>query len=307
MAKKNISVEASSMADDVIVPTSTAVVTEASTEALAALAAMFPQADVINRVQFPKLVFKSQTVLDEDEETVLVKAGTFFVECPSEEVDEEGKKTWDKVELGKELEGHIILHRKRLQYWDSKANEFTSSPIYDNNTDVIPLFKSGEFVTEGTPAELKKLYPEMKEFENKKTGEKELKEVSKLRDATVLYILVGGELLELTIAGTSRYSWLDYLKSTAVPTVITTINSTPQKQGSTKWNQMTFKAGRTPTADEANLALATLAELQEGIQAEKDFYARKRAESAAGAVAATALPSDNAVPQLEKAKNKDDF
>lgn len=289
------------MADDTPV---TAVTTEASAEALAALAAMFPQADTINRTQFPKLVFKSQTLLDDDEETVLVKAGTFFIERPTEEVGEDGKKKWEKVELGKELSGHIILHRRRLQYWDAKAEEFTSSPMFDSATDIVPLFCAGEYVTEGTPAELKKLYPEMKEFENKKTGEMEMKEVSKLKDATVLYVIVEGELLELTITGTSRFAWLDYLKKTNVPTVITDFNSTPQKQGTTKWNQMTFTAGRTPTAEEAQSALATLADLQAGIQAEKDFYARKRAEAATAGVATPAIAGPEA-PALPA--GKDDF
>lgn len=299
MAKKNI------VADDAT-PT-TAVATAASAEALEALAAMFPQADVINRVQFPKLVFKSQTLLDDDEETVLVKAGTFFIERPTEEVDEDGKKKWEKVELGKDLEGHIILHRKRLQFWDAKAEEFTSSPMYDSSDEIVPLFRSGEYVTEGTPAELKKLYPEMKEFENKKTGEMEMKEVSKLRDATVLYVLVNGETLELTITGTSRYSWLDYLKSTAVPTVITEISSTPQKNGSTKWNQMTFKAGRTPTADEATLAIQTLSELQDGIRAEKEYYARKRMESAQASAAPAIASGEHAALPAGEGKDPNDF
>jgi hypothetical protein len=255
------------------------VITEASAEALAALAAMFPQEDVINRRQFPKLTFKSQTVLDEDEETILVKAGTFFIERPTDE-EEDGKKVWEKVELGKELDGHIILHRKKLQYWDADNEEFISSPIFDDASEMVSLFKSGDFVTSGTVAELKSLYPETKKYIDKKSGEEKEYVGSKLKDATVLYVLVAGELLELTIQGTSRKSWLGYLKTTAVPTVITHFTSTPQKVGSTKWNQMEFKASGTPSADQASLGIATLTELLEGIRMEKEYYAKKQAARA---------------------------
>lgn len=252
------------------------VITEASAEALAALAAMFPQDEVINRRQFPKLTFKSQTVLDEDEETILVKAGTFFIERPTEEEDTDGKKVWEKVDLGKELDGHIILHRKKLQYWDADNEEFISSPIFDDNSELVSLFKAGDYITSGTVAELKAAFPEMKKYTDKKTGEEKEYMGSKLKDATVLYVLVNGELLELTIQGTSRKSWLGYLKTTAVPTVITHFTSSPQKVGSTKWNQMEFKANGTPSADQAALGIATLTELLDGIRMEKEYYAKKQ-------------------------------
>ncbi len=260
--------------------TETAVTTEASAEALAELAAMFPQGDTYNRTQLPKLVFKSQTKLDDDDK-VIVKAGTFFIERPTDDVDENGKKVWSQTELGKELDGNIIMYRKRLQMWDQSAEEFTSSPMYDEEHEVLPLFCGGKLVATGTPAELRAMFPEMKEVTDYKTGEKKIKTVSKLKDARVLYILVDGELLELTIQGTSMYSFLDYLKKTAIPTVITTFNSEKKEQGATKWNQITFKINRTLSADEASLAVNTLSELLDGIKAEKEFYANKRAATAA--------------------------
>lgn len=257
----------------------TEVTTEATNEALAELAAMFPQGDTYNRTQLPKLVFKSQTKLDDDDK-VIMKAGTFLTERPTDEEDDNGKKKWQSDEIGKELDGHIILYRKRLQMWDQEAEEFTSSPMYDEDHEVIPLFKGGSLVATGTPAELRAMYPELKTYVDKNTGEQKTKTVSKLRDARVIYLLVNGELLELTIQGTSMYSFLDYLKKTAAPTVITTLNSIKKEQGATKWNQITFKALRTPTTDEASLALKTMRELQEGIKAEKEYYAKKRAAEA---------------------------
>jgi hypothetical protein len=291
MARKQMSVESTSMADDV---TTKAVTTEASAEALAALAAMFPQGDTFNRAQFPKLTFTSQAKLDDDGETIKIKAGTYAIEQASDEVDEEGKKVWERTELGKTIEGHIIFQRKRLQYWDADANAFVSSPMYDNDNDVIPLFKAGQFMAEGTPAELKAMFPVTKKYKDKKTGEEKEYQGSLLKDASVLYILIGEKLVELTLTGTSRKSWLSYYKSTSVPTTITELSSSKQEVGATKWNQVELKAVRVPSSEEVSLAAQTIAELTEGIQAEKDFYGRKRAESAAGSASAPALAAESA-------------
>jgi len=283
--------------------TTKAVTTAASAEALAELANLFPQADSINRTIFPKLVFKSQTVLNEDEE-VVIKAGTFFIERPTEEEDKNNKKVWEKVELGKSLDAHIIYHRKRLQMWDAKAEEFYSTPMFDKGNDIIPLFKAGEFVAEGTPGELKALFPEAKEYVDKKTGETKIRNVSKLRDAKVMYVLVAGELLEFTLQGTSLWSFEDYLKKFAVHACITSLNSTKEENGATKWNKVSFKVARDPNAEETALAISTVRGLLEGIEAEKEFYARKRMETATGAVATGAVA---ALPQGETGDDEEDF
>lgn len=255
------------------------IVTEASAEALAELAQAFPQGDSYNRTVFPKLVFKSQTVLDDDE-NVKIKAGTFFVERPTEEEDENGKVIWDSKELGKSIEAHIIYHRKRLTMWDGGNEVFYSTRLFDESTEVVPLFKKGDFITDGTPSELKSLYSEEKEVVDFKTGEKKMKMISNLRDAKVLYILLDGELVELTIQGSSMWSFMEYLKKTAVPATITGFNSTKEEKGSNKWNKMSFKALRNPTAEEATLAIETGKALLEGIADEKAYYASKRAEQA---------------------------
>ena len=265
----------------------TAVTTEASADVLAQLTAMFPQGDSYNRTKFPKLVFKSQTVLDDNEE-VVIKAGTFFIDRETEEVDEQGKNKWESVEVGKTLDGHIIYYRKRLQYWDAKDEVFFSTPMYDEDTEIIPLFKGGEFVAEGTPAQLKAMYPKVVEYSDKKTGEKKTKTVSHLDDAKVLYVLVNGELLELTIRGSSMWSFNDYLKKFAPQACITTFNSTKEEAGTNKWNKMSFKVLRNPTQEEAVLAVNTIEELRQGIAHEKAYYASKRTAQASASIGAPA-------------------
>lgn len=270
--------------------------TEASAEALDQLASMAPQADSYNRTQFPKLVFKSQTVLDDDE-NVIIKAGTFFVERPTEEEDEDGKVVWDQEEIGKSFEAHIIYNRKRLQYWDTDASEFYTTPMYDSSDETLPLFKAGEFVTDGTPSELKGQYSEQKEVDDRKNpGEKKMITVSKLRDAKVLYVIYKGEILELTIQGTSMYSFMDYAKKVAFPATITAFNSTKEENGSNKWNKISFKASRNPSGEEATSAIEIGKELLQGIEDEKAFYASKRMQAQTtrtieGGEATEALPA----------------
>lgn len=280
--------------EEPVVTTGVAVLSEEALQALAQLNAMFPQGDTFSRASFPKLVFKSQDKfepsdeVDEDGEPKLahtVKAGTFFLEKPTDEKDENGKAKWEQSKLGKELSGHIIFHRKKLQYWDAQEEEFYSTPMFDQDYERVPLFKAGQFVAEGTPAELKALYPKVVEYTDKKTGEKKTKTVSHLDDAKILYVIVDGEMLELTLRGSSMWSFNDYLKKNAPQAAITAFSSTKEEAGSNKWNKMAFKVERQLTAEEAISGAHTLAELQEGIAAEKAFYASKRqAEAVAGDV-----------------------
>lgn len=268
--------------------------------ALAQLNAMFPQGDTFNRATFPKLVFKSQTKLDDDDK-VIIKAGTFFVEKPTGEDDENGKPAWGQTELGKELSGHIIFHRKRLQYWDAQAEEFYSTPMFDADHEAIPLFKGGAFIAEGTSAELKALYPKVVEYTDKKTGEKKTKTASHLDDAKVLYVIVSGDMLELTLRGSSMWSFNDYLKKNAPQAVMTVFSSTKEEAGSNKWNKMAFKVERPLTGEEAITGAHTLAELQEGIASEKAFYASKRKAEAS---ADTMYVGTDTVPALEEGEEE---
>ena len=256
---------------------------------LASLANMFPASDSFDRVQFPKMVFKSQTELD-DEDKVLVKGGTMFVDRMTEEVDEDGKTLFDRTELGSKVDGHIIFHRKRLQMWDGDNEDFYSSPLYDKATDVVPLFKGREFVQAGTPAKLKKLYPKEVEYVDSKTCELKSFTVSELNEVPVLYVVVDNELFELTINGRSSIKqWKAYLKKTAVPTTITQFHSSKQTKGSNKWNQMEFKALRDPSKEEAEKAIEIGHDLLKGIEMEKEYYATKRAEMVEAAEETEAL------------------
>lgn len=298
-----------------------AVIATASAEALQALDALVPQGDTYNRVQFPKLVFKSQNkfgdkldkdgnpVLDADgevEQVQAVKAGSFYIEKPTGETDENGKELWSSELIGKEVKAHIVYHRKRLQMWDADEEVFYSTPIYDDNSELVPLFKQGEFVTEGKPAELQALYPKLQEYTDKKTGEKKTRMGSKLQEASVVYLLVNDELLELTLTGTSMWAFSAYIRKHFFARGITTLNSTKEENGSIKWNKMSFKLEEGLTNDQALLAVQTISELKQGIADEKAFYAKKRAENVTATASYDGLEVGD-VPSLEGATEDDSF
>ena len=293
----------------------------ASQEALDALSAMYPQADSYHRNAQSKIVFKSkdifgdklnakgEVILDEDEEpeqALITKAGTFFADRPDLE---DAKADWVKEKLGMKIEGHIIYARRRLQMYDGDTEEMTTSPIFDENTEVLPLFKSGEFVASGTPAELKAMYPTTREYTDK-NGEKKERKGSLLQEAKILYVVVDGELLELTLRGSSMYSYQDYAKTTLVERTVTGFSSEKREKGSNKWNCMMFESARDLTADEAIANVAVLREIVEVFKEEKEFYAAKRAENAEVAAPAIQVAHEAvaiAAPKEMTAEADEDF
>src|ERR1035437_8395312 len=101
----------------------TAVAEVATDEQIAELNSGFPVEAGFSRVLLPRLGMISQDKMEGKGKLmkVVAEAGTFFTDVPTEEVDEDGKKTWNKVELGKEMEGIIIFQRKQLRMYDEKT------------------------------------------------------------------------------------------------------------------------------------------------------------------------------------------
>jgi hypothetical protein len=256
--------------------------TEASMQALRN---EFPQDLGFNRIMLPRLTFKSQDVTEGKGKAmkVVMEAGTFIEERETDDEDEEtGKKIWEKKELGSEIEGIIIFQRKQLRYFDESTEEFTSSPIFDDENEVVPLFCNKAEIAKGTPAELKKNY----EF----TGT-DGKVRSKLEENRILYVLMGDEMYQLNLRGSSMYSFLAYARKTLVPSVLTTMNSEPKEKGSIAWNQMTFTAKRSLTQAEIDTVLEKIGEIKAAIAEEKAYFGKQ---------AATA-------PALVAGKDADDF
>ena len=263
--------------------------TKPSEEALAALRNSFPVEQGFTRIMLPRLTFKSQNVTEGKGKNmqVVIEAGSFLEERETEEVNDDGKKVWSKTDLGTEIEGTVVFQRKQLRYFDEATEEFVSSPIYDNDDEIVPLFRNKKEEHRGTPAELKALFQYTAKDGKVKTN---------LEDNRVLFILKDGELFQLNLRGSSMYSFMKFtrdMKNTPIPSLFLKFNSQPMEKGSIEWNQMTFTPVRNLSAEEVTVVLNHINEIREGIAQEKAYFA-------AQAVAAVAAP---ALPALEEEEN----
>lgn len=245
------------------------IMTAASAEILEQLRQSFPTDPGATRVQLPRLSMYSQDKFEGKGKTaVLVKeAGMFYTERQGDELDEEGKKVWVKEELGNTIEALILFRRKQLRYYDGDNEKFTSSPVYDEDTDIVPLFCDRKEVNKGTPAELKKAY----EFTDPKDG----KIKSKLEDNVILYVLYKGEMYQMGLRGSSMYSYKSYVRKTVPSTVITKLSSEAMEKGSITWNQMSFTPVRPLNSDEATDAVSCVKEIMAAIAMERAAFASR--------------------------------
>lgn len=250
----------------------TALAVAPSADALQELNNAFPADPGFTRVLLPRLTFKSQDVTEGKGKnmTVVTEAGTFITEHETEEVDEEGKKIWEKEEIGKEIDGIIVFQRKQLRYYDEATESYTSSPIYDSPNEEIPLFHNKSEIKRGTPAELQKDY----EYTDKNG-----KVRSRLEENRILYVILGddpsGQVYQLNLRGSSMYSFLSFARKQAlpIPAVVVTMNSEYMEKGKIEWNKMTFTQKRTLDKKEVDQVLKVIADIKDGIIQEKSFYA----------------------------------
>lgn len=228
--------------------------------------ANMPTAEGFQRIQLPRLGMYSQDKTEGKGKAmkVIAEAGQFYIEKETDELNEDGKKVWVKEEIGTSFEGTVAFYRKQLSMYDSATEKYTNSPIYDNDEEEIPLFCDKKEVMRGTPKHLKQVYAY--------TGE-DGKKKSKLQDNKVLYVLYNGEAYQMSIKGTSMYSFLTYTRSVVPPVVHTLFSSEEKSSGATTWNMMTFKTIRELSADEVEKVIELQNQIKFSIKAEKDYYA----------------------------------
>lgn len=239
----------------------------ASESDLAILKDSFPTEPANSRISLPRLGFYSQDQTSGKGKamTVTAEAGEFYTEAPTDEVNEEGKKIWEKTPIGKSFEAKILYKRYQLSHYDSSSEAFTSSPVYDSPDEIIPLFRSKEEVDRGTPAELKA----KKEYQGVTAKGKP---TSKLEDCRILYVKYKDLVYQMVLRGTSKFSYLSYEKKTLPPSVITKFGSEPKESGSISWNCMTFIPVRLLNQAEATEVVGQVQEIKQTIQAEKAQY-----------------------------------
>lgn len=248
-----------------------------SNESLAALKSEFPQEDSYQAVFLPRLSMVSQDKTEGKGKTlkVVTEAGTFFTEVQLDELDDEGKKIWEKSEIGSALEGIILYQRKQLKYFDEATETYTSSPVFDTDDEVIPLFANKAEIARGTSKELR-ARPEY-------AFEKDGKVRSKLEENRILYVEHEGVVYQLNLRGSSMFAYLTYVRELGKqgmvpPAVVTRFSSEAKEKGSIAWNQMTFVPARTITEQEAERVRAATTAIKQGIDEQKRFFASKSNE-----------------------------
>lgn len=245
-------------------------------EQAAALLDLFPVEQSFVRVQLPRFGMYSQDQTEGKGKAMVVtaEAGMFYTEVRSDQIDPAtGKNIYVKTEIDKEVSGIIIFKRKQLSMY-VEGDGYTSSPIYDSNDEIVPLFKNKQEIARDTPENLKALFPGVT---------KKGKPKSNLGEDSILYVLLDGDdtntIYQLNLHGSSNYSYLAYARTVAVNTVLTTFNSTEEVNGTNEWNQMSFKAARKITPQEASIVLEKVGEIKAGIAAEKAYFSRGAAVS----------------------------
>jgi len=237
-------------------------------EQLAILRNSYPVEESFQRTLLPRLGMASQDVTEGKGKAMKVvrEAGTFFIEKQTDEKNESGKSIWSSDEIGTEIDVVILFERKQLRYYDGE--KYTSSPVYDTNDQVLPLFKDKQEVDRGTVTELR-TRPIYQGLSAKG------KAISKLEENRILYVLYKDEMYQLNIRGTSLYSFLDYKKTVRPNEVVTHLESESKENGAISWNQMTFDEVRPINSEESDSVITHLKDIQDGISAEKTFYNSK--------------------------------
>lgn len=256
-----------------------ALATRMSEDTLAELREAYPVEQGMQRIILPRISMASQDKTEGKGKAmkVITEAGTFFTEHQTDEEDENGKKVWEKSELGMGFEGTILFQRKQLRMFDEATEEFSSTPVYDSEDEVLPLFRDKKEVERGTPAELKALY----QYKDERTG----KMKSKLEDNRILYILaqLGDDeepkVYQLNLRGSSMYAFLTYAKKVLPPTVVTAFGSEAKEKGSIAWNQMTFEAVKPLSEKEGKEVVAKVKEIRLAVSLEKGQYVAKNEEN----------------------------
>jgi hypothetical protein len=249
----------------------------ADQETLALLQESYPVEQTTNRIQLPRLGMYSQDKTEESknpktgkkEIKILAEAGTFYTENQTDEEDENGKRIWAKTDIGTSIEGVILYQRKQLSYYDEATEEYTSSPVYDTDEEIVPLWCNKKEIARGTPKELKAMYEYVADGKTK----------SKLKDNRILYVEYNGEVYQMNLHGSSMYSFLTYSRSLLAPSVVTAMSSEAKEKGTIAWNQMSFSPVRKLTQQEAMDVLAKVQDIRMTVAMEKDQYVKKETTS----------------------------
>lgn len=234
---------------------------------LATLNEAFPIVEANNRLSLPMFGMLSKDIVEDSgtgkKKTIKVieASGTFFTE------EGNGDEVNREFLEGEEKDVIIVFHRKQLKYFDKGLEKFISSPIFDNDDQVIPLYLDKRVVAKGTKAELQARYPALTQ-KGKKTSD--------LKEYKVLYVLVDGVFYQMNVSISSGWAFSKYASSfkdgTSPATVVTTIGSVEETNGSNTYRKMVFTNKRPINAEELELVKESQALIKDVAEATQAFY-----------------------------------
>ncbi len=238
-------------------------------EQLSLLNQNYPVSEDTTRLTFPRLGMLSKDITEEvgtgkaKKINIIEVAGTFYTEKDEGEVNAEGKKIWTRKYLeGETLDVIIAFHRYQLGKFDSSLNKFISSPIYDNETQVLPLYLDKQVIKRGTEKELQSLYPALTQ---------KGKPTSDLKKSTILFVLYEGEMYQLNLSISSGWGFSTYKRSINPSAVVTTLGSIEETFGTNTYRKMSFTKGRVIDSEEFDLVIDNQNTLKEAVARDEKF------------------------------------
>lgn len=245
---------------------------ELSAEQLAILDQSYPvSTDDSNSLKLPRFGMLSKDLTEttgtgKNKKIEIVQAsGTFFTETDEGEVNEEtGKKVWTKKYLeGDKHDVVIVYHRRQLRMFDASLEKFYSTQIFDNPEQVISLYLDKAVVKKGTQKQLQDMFP---------TLTLKGKPSSKLKEETILFVLVDGVLHQCNLSQTSKWEFLSYKKGINPSSVITTLSSKEETFGDNTFRKMTFTKKRSINGGEFDTVVESQKILKERVEADARFF-----------------------------------
>lgn len=240
-------------------------------EQLAILNDAFPVATESSRPSYPRFGMLSKDITEvtgsgkNKKVEVLQAAGTFYTEKDEGEIDKEtGKKIWTKTFIdGETVDVIIAFHRRQLRMYDSSLEKFYSTPVYDNASQVLPLYLDKQVVMKGTQAELQAKFP---------TLTLKGKPSSKLKEETILYVVYEGELHQMNLSQSSKWTFKDYTKQGNPSACITTLGSVEDTFGDNTFSKVTFTKGRMINVDEFETVSESQSTLKETVESDSQLF-----------------------------------
>lgn len=243
---------------------------ELTEEQIQVLNESYPVEDENGGLRLPRLCMLSKDIVEETgtgknkKIKVIEAAGTFFTEKDEGEVSEEGKKVWTKTFLtDEEIDVIIVYHRKQLRKFDSSLQKYISSPIFDNDDQVVPLYLDRQVIKRGTREQLQSLYPALTQ---------KGKPTSDLKEECILYVVYEGEFYQMNISQSSKWEFKTYKKGLNPSTVVTTLGTVEDTFGTNTYRKLTFTNKRMITPDEFDTVTEDQTKVKDLVNSDAKFY-----------------------------------